>query len=144
MEEYETDLFEKIVDSSLEDIHRTVDARFCSTFFQFLNCLHTEEGLYHGDIKPENICLKGDSWALIDWESARPHGVRSDIRTPDYSGIYTGAKGDVYSAAMSIAVARNKDHPENLHLDVHELTDGIFCSTYMCGKDWESELRPTY
>ena len=90
-----------------------------------------------------------DSWALIDWESARPHGVRisdckCDIRTPDYSGIYTGAKGDVYSAAMSIVVARNQDHPENLDLEVHELTDGIFCSAYMYGKNWESELRPTY
>ena len=51
MEKYETDLFDKIVGSSIEDIHRTVDARFCSTSAY----VHTKEGIYHGDIKPEGV-----------------------------------------------------------------------------------------
>ena len=135
MEKYETDLFKKTISSSIEDVHRTVDARFCSTLFQFLDNLHSKEGIYHGDINPKNICLKGDSWALINWESARPHDIRTLKSCADYR---VGAKGDVYSAAMSIIVARNGW--SDIHLQVHELTDGIFCSAYMYGKDWESIL----
>ena len=135
MERYETDLFDAIVRRNF-----TIDPSFCSTLFRFLGRLHREEGIYHGDIKPENICLKQNSWALIGWESARPHGVR----TPAHSGPYTGARRDVYAATMTIVAAHTREHPENLHCEVHGLTDGILCPAYMRAKNWESILSGLY
>ena len=128
MERYETDLFDAVMRQNY-----TIDASFCSTLFQFLERLHREEGIYHGDIKPKNICLKQNSWAITNWKSARPHG-----------GTYTGARGDVYAATMTIIATHTREHPENLHCEVHGLTDGILCPAYMRAKNWESILSGLY
>lgn len=135
MERYETNLFDAVARQNY-----TIDASFCSTLFRFLERLHREEGVYHGDIKPEHICLNKDSWAIIDWESARPHGVRA----PAHGGIYTGARADVYAATMTIVAAHTGRNPENLHCEVHGLMDGILCPAYMLAKNWESILPGLY
>lgn len=141
MERYEMDLFDAIVSRNREHDRSVIDAEFCSSFFGFVDRLHRVEKIYHGDIKPENICLRDHEWALIDWESARPHGVESDVRTPDYSGAHRGAQGDIYAATMSVLVALTGRDPDGLHRDVHRLTDGVFRSAHMCEKDWKEIVR---
>ena len=115
MSRYDTDLFEAM------NKQIAITSTFAKELFTFLDVLHEDAGMFHGDIKPENICMNvgingGDlhSWALIDWESARTHGATFvGPYTPDYMPPCESpsASGDVYSAAVTLLVAHNRKPP---------------------------------
>ena len=92
MKRYDLDLFDAM------DHDVVPDAAFARRLFGFLGKLHEDAGMFHGDIKPENICMDLcrlddlnvkvdlDSWVLVDWESARTHGATfTGPYTPDYT-----------------------------------------------------------
>jgi hypothetical protein len=120
MKRYDMDLLEAM------DHGVTPTPVFARCLFGFLGTLHDDVGMFHGDIKPENICVNLchfdytnvtvdiDSWVLVDWESARAHGATfTGPYTPDYGPPHEApsASGDVFSATVTLLVARERKPP---------------------------------
>lgn len=54
---------------SIKDLHKPVDRYpYKNSIREVIKNIESEYGIYHNDLRWKNICLKGESIMLVDWE----------------------------------------------------------------------------
>ena len=81
---------------------------------------------WHGDIKPDNIVVKGNEAVFIDWSGSRPfHEVKKPYKMPkSVTSIYVNL--DIYKSLLAIQEQFKKSGPsDELKLQFNQLGESL-------------------